>query len=598
MKENAETEDDRPGSIAFFRRIDVRLPLSIAFLLAGVVSLVTCLAYVEIRDEAAMAASMRLEEVSRRLADLTTRSTTGTLEATGKFAARQEILDAFAASAEDTEGTARSFLEPIVKGNAQNLAIELWNADLTPRLLVSNTDVPGASEVGGVVPTWAGAENPTLGPLRPFGKEVLLSISAPVRRDESLIGHVVILRSISSTPESLRLVNNLIGPEASVLVQDGFGTWTNFTAIVEGPPPGTPEAPLDHKDADGRRWIGSGAPLRGLRWNLWVRQPLDNVTSRAEAFAARTTWVGSLVVLIGALAGWLWCRRMTRPLASLTRAAAAMAHGDLGQRVRIESRDEYGSLAVAFNSMASRVQTSKDDLEKRIAERTAQLSAANEELKAFSYSVSHDLRAPLRAISGFANILKEDHGDRLDADAKLVLDRVIDGARRMEVLIADLLELSSVSTLEMRSEPVNLTREAEEVVAELRAAWPDRVVDVVIAPGLSAKGDARLLRLVLQNLIGNAWKFTARKETARIEVGVTSDPEPVFWVKDDGAGFDMEYAERLFGVFQRMHSAKEFPGTGVGLAIVHRIVLRHGGRVWAEGVVQQGATFHFTLPGS
>jgi PAS domain S-box-containing protein len=222
--------------------------------------------------------------------------------------------------------------------------------------------------------------------------------------------------------------------------------------------------------------------------------------------------------------------------------------------------------------------------------------AANQELEAFSYSVAHDLRAPLRAIDGFSLALEEDCGSALDAAGREHLRRVRSSATKMGQLIDGLLSLSRVSRGDVRREEVDLTKTAEQSVAQLRAADPTRHVDVEVARGLSVQGDARLLAAALDNLIGNAWKFTSRREGARIQVGrEAGEGSPVFFVRDNGAGFDQAFANKLFGAFQRLHRATEFEGTGIGLATVQRIIRRHGGRVWAEGAEGQGATFYFTL---
>ncbi|WP_109121920.1 ATP-binding protein [Azospirillum sp. TSO22-1] len=229
--------------------------------------------------------------------------------------------------------------------------------------------------------------------------------------------------------------------------------------------------------------------------------------------------------------------------------------------------------------------------------RATQLENANRELEAFSYSVSHDLRAPLRSISGFSQVLTEDYSDRLDEEGRDYLKRIGDASQRMAQLIDDLLDLSRLSRGEVRRAPVDLSALATAVIADLVAAHPDRRVAVSIAPGLKAEADPHLVRTVLVNLLGNAWKYTSRKDHAHVTFGATADEEgqPAFFVRDDGAGFDMAYADKLFGAFQRLHGMKDFPGTGVGLATVQRIVHKHGGRVWAEGVVDRGATFYFTL---
>ena len=237
-----------------------------------------------------------------------------------------------------------------------------------------------------------------------------------------------------------------------------------------------------------------------------------------------------------------------------------------------------------------------EDLEDRVRRRTTQLRAANKELEAFAYSVSHDLRGPLRGMAGFSQVLLEDYGGELDETGKDYLRRIRDAGERMGDLIDDLLYLSSVSRREMRREKVDLSALARDVAEDLGRVEPERRARFAIAEGLSAEGDAGLLRVVMENLLGNAWKFTAREPEALIEFGaVKQDGEPVYYVRDNGVGFDEGYVEKIFGPFQRLHGEDQFEGTGVGLATVDRIVRRHGGNLWAEGEVGRGATFYFTL---
>ena len=225
------------------------------------------------------------------------------------------------------------------------------------------------------------------------------------------------------------------------------------------------------------------------------------------------------------------------------------------------------------------------------------LTAANKELESFSCSVAHDLRSPLRAIDGFSQALLEDYSASLDAQGREYLARAREGVQRMAQMIDDLLKLARLGYAPMVSQAVDLSVLAGEAAAELRKSQPGREAEFVLAPGLVAAGDPVLLRSVMRNLLDNAWKFTAKKPRARIEFGaVEVDGARAFFVRDDGAGFDMAYAAKLFGTFQRLHTVTEFPGTGIGLATVQRIVQRHGGRVWAEGAVNRGATFYFTLP--
>ncbi|MGH7569640.1 MAG: sensor histidine kinase [Gemmatimonadales bacterium] len=270
---------------------------------------------------------------------------------------------------------------------------------------------------------------------------------------------------------------------------------------------------------------------------------------------------------------------------------------------RVEDVTEFVRLKQTQQALTDELRAHTERMEAEVFRRAQEiqdanqrLRTANEDLAAFSYSGAHDLRAPLRAIDGFSQALAEDCADRLDAQGRRYLEQIRAGAQQMGLLIDGLLDLSRVTRAELRREDVDVSAQARLILEELGRLDPDRRVEVVIAPGMSAKGDAQLLKLVLQNLLRNAWKFTGKKAQARIEDGVERQEDgPAYFVRDDGAGFDMAYADKLFGVFQRLHAAPDFPGTGIGLSIVQRIVRRHGGRVWVEAAVDRGATFYFTL---
>jgi light-regulated signal transduction histidine kinase (bacteriophytochrome) len=236
-------------------------------------------------------------------------------------------------------------------------------------------------------------------------------------------------------------------------------------------------------------------------------------------------------------------------------------------------------------------------LNKDLEERALQLEATNNELEAFSYSVSHDLRAPLRTIDGFSLAVLEDFGDQLNDEGRNYLMRIRTAAQRMAQLIDDLLNLSRVTRAPFKPEPTNLSTIAQNIIRELQQTDPKRIVEFSITPNINTNVDPRLLKVVLENLLSNAWKFTSKQEFARVEFGVKDEPTEgrVYYVRDNGAGFDMAYVNKLFGAFQRLHTNSEFPGIGIGLAIVQRIINRHGGHVWAEGEVDKGAAFYFTL---
>lgn len=342
-----------------------------------------------------------------------------------------------------------------------------------------------------------------------------------------------------------------------------------------------------------------------------------SASARFHATQRRTTLVMvALFVVVFAItlvnnrmASVTLARRITR----LRDGAEQVAAGELGHRIGIQGDDELAEFSRVFDQMTERLGQTHAALETEVADRreaqqqvaslneelrqhVAALEVSNRELEAFSFAVSHDLRAPLRSVAGFSQAALEDYGRQLDAKGREYLELASDAAREMGQLIDDLLALSRVSRVEMVRRRVDLSSLAHSIVDELRRVEPDRPVQVEIAPDLAAEGDPTLLRLVLDNLLRNAWKFTSRHPAARITMGRTaSRGRDAFFVSDDGAGFEMAYVEKIFQPFQRLHGASEFPGTGIGLATVNRIVRRHGGEAWARGEVEKGATIYFTL---
>jgi K+-sensing histidine kinase KdpD len=339
------------------------------------------------------------------------------------------------------------------------------------------------------------------------------------------------------------------------------------------------------EDAIGPLWKGQRFPLETCvsGWAMLNKRPaiIEDIYNdpRVPIDAYRPTFVKSLVMVpirsespIGAIGNY-WAHRhtITPEEVELIQALANTTS------VAMENIEVYS------------------ELERRVELRTRELTVANKELEAFSYSVSHDLRAPLRSVDGFSLMLLEDCGDKLDENGKHQLSRIRASVGRMSQLIEDLLKLSRVARTETRTEFVNVSEIASSVAATLKESEPGRNVEFAIEEKLFAQADSRLLRGALENLLGNAWKYTSKHPQARIEFGRATDERKAFFVRDDGAGFDPQYAEKLFAPFQRLHAPTEFPGTGIGLATVQRIIRKHGGEIWAEAALEKGATFYFTL---
>ena len=324
-------------------------------------------------------------------------------------------------------------------------------------------------------------------------------------------------------------------------------------------------------------------------------QAINNM-QRAQQRAFLIFLVTALLMMTaGIILGVGIMRSIAEPLRSLNEGSKAFARGDY-RPIAVSGDDEFANLSRLFNDAVFSVKEAHDNLEQKVHERTQQLEVAIQELEAFSYSVSHDLRAPLRSIDGFSQILLEEHSAQLDAQGRDYLRRVRLASQHMEQLINDMFKLSRVTRAEINIDKVNLTQIARSVINGLQESKPQRHVDIRIADDLEDNADSRLMHIMLENLLGNAWKFTEKQTTAIIEFGFTKEgKKKIYFVRDNGAGFDMTYMDKLFTPFQRLHTAEEYPGTGIGLATVRRIIHRHEGNIWAEGQVGKGATFYFTL---
>ncbi len=338
---------------------------------------------------------------------------------------------------------------------------------------------------------------------------------------------------------------------------------------------------------------------------VYIRSDLRDIDKRLKRYAAIAFGVLLLSLVTASFVSSLFRKSVVTPIVTLADVARQVSQ-EKNYSVRAVpsgEHDEVALLVQAFNEMLAQIQQRDDELqrghaelERRVAERTRELLVANRELEAFSYSVSHDLRGPVDALNGFAYVLSKEYSRKLDGKANELIDRIRNSGRRMMQLIDDLLNLSRVTSGAMVREPVDLSAIARAICDDLRASAPERNVEFVIAGDATVEGDPRLLHLVIDNLLRNSWKYTSSQAAARIEFGIQQkNGFPIYFIRDNGVGFDPRSSNRLFQPFQRLHSSEEFPGNGIGLATVYRIVRRHGGEVWAESAVGKGATFYFSL---
>ena len=332
--------------------------------------------------------------------------------------------------------------------------------------------------------------------------------------------------------------------------------------------------------------------IPSIGWGLVAKM------DKTEVFAP-LTMLRNIAILLGGVSsiavtvvGIAFSISTSKPINRLTVASERISDGNYDHKVEIDRNDEIGALANSFNNMTSKL--THEISEHKKAE--IRLTGLNTELEAFCYSVSHDLRAPLRGIDGFSRALEEDHADKLNLEGRDYLKRICAASHRMENLITDLLDLSRITRSKMNYKKVDLSALVKNKALELQETDSERQVEFVIEEGRCSEGDTNLLKIAIDNLMNNAWKFTGKHSQARIEFGMSlQDGKSVYFISDNGVGFDMAYADKLFGAFQRLHSLAEFEGTGIGLATVNRIIQRHGGSIWADGEIGRGAKFCFTL---
>jgi signal transduction histidine kinase len=588
--------------------IKKKLPLFTAILLGAVMVASTWAAYRAVRESALEVGRERLRHLTQQLSGMLQQSanvaSTRTFTAANENAIRTLLQSPATSTSPEVEKVLLQFGQP---QDPSGLRVEIWNADKALLSVFPKNNTAPLGDLQTEFKECAVAPFKTIGAIRVLSDTLAYPIVAAVKGDDGvLLGYFVRWRKVSNNPESRNHLLGLLGSNASLYVGNAQGNlWTDLVNLVPAPPLNMHgESSMVRYSRDGKTSaLALAKPVTGTPWIVLVEFPEEPLMGQASGFLRRMIFIGLFIFVVGVGSAFLLSRTITEPLQNLTDAASAISAGNYSRVVKVERSDELGALANAFNTMGRRVRESQRDLEQRIQERTEQLQNSNKELESFSYSVSHDLRAPLRAINGFSSILNDGYAQKMPQEAQRYLSMIQSNAGQMGQLVDDLLEFSRLGRKELQKQSVDPKQLVMQVLHEMQGEREGRDVSITIGELPQVHADPSLLKQVFVNLISNALKYTRIRDEARIEINSyntngngNGNGGVVYFVRDNGAGFDMKYAHKLFGVFQRLHLAEDFEGTGVGLATAERIISRHGGQIWAEGETNVGATFFFTMP--
>jgi len=580
--------------------IQQRLPLLICVLLLLIIVTFSWTSYIGVKRAALKIGSDRLHTLTGELSSMFGQSAQTIIAATQATARNGSIKKYLQSEGKDSISGSLEILQKLRLDSTWVLS-ELLNRNKVPILRSGRTDTATTAKLdSSLLLSFAHADSFNVGKIYQLNDSMYYPITVAVTEKNQTIGYIVRWRMLQVSLQAVKQFSQLIGTNANLYIGNTDGSlWTDMMKSVSAPPVdiGHSDHFFEYSEAKGRRVIAAVQPIANTHWVVLVEFSQQTILEAANRFLRWIIIIGGVLIIVGIFIAWLMSRNITRPLNKLTNAASAIASGDYSLAVEVNRNDELGKLARAFNSMTVKVHAAQLDLEKKVKERTVQLESANKELEAFSYSVSHDLRAPLRAIGGYSMILKEDYGTKLDDEANRITGKIVSNAKMMGKLIDDLISFSQIGGKEVMRYPIDMKNLAESCMTELLQHEPANKYQVHINHLPACEGDLNLIRQVWMNLISNAIKYSSKKPVPCIEIGcIEGSSMHTYFVRDNGVGFDMQHAHKLFGVFQRLHSQKMFEGTGIGLAFAKRIINKHQGEIRAEGSVDEGATFYFSLP--
>ena len=582
--------------------IQQRLPLLICAFLLSAIIIYGFANYYSLRRATLTIARDRIGMLAQQISTMFGQSAQILIKTEHTTAAQNTVIQCIKSGGKEFRKEALAELDKLHRDSTW-VSMELLDQNLVPVLRSNKSTVHVNVNTKDVLAfTHVGPDSGKVGKIYRMGNSMYYPAIATVADGNHIIGYIMCWQWLHVTPKALSQFSQLIGTGTTLYIANIDGSlWTDLLKPIPALPlkSNNVREPIEYTGSDGRPMMVKMQPVPNTGWLAAIAFSEQNVLEGVNSFMKWIFIFGALLTAVGIFAAWMMSRNITRSLNLLTIAAKAISEGNYSSPkfIDVGREDELGELANAFNIMTAEIHDVWQNLDNKVKERTSQLELVNKELEAFSYSVSHDLRTPLRAINGYSVMLKEDYEEKLDAEGRRMIGNVITNARMMGQLIDDLLAFSRLGKNELVRAKIDMQILVNNIVTELlqNDLGKDYHINIGALPQVEA--DQGMIKQAFINLLSNAIKYSSKKDKPEIWIGSTDEEtRTIYYVKDNGVGFDMAYAGKLFGVFQRLHSQEEFEGTGVGLALVKRIIDKHKGEIWAEGRENIGATFYFSLP--
>jgi len=582
--------------------IQQRLPLLICALLLAIIISFSFASYYTVKKAAIQMGRERLSSLTNQLSSILAQSTTNMVTTAKTTANYDTVRDALVTDKKEILDGALRLLKKL-RTDSTSIMIELMDTNFVSILKYSEAPEDLQVKLDAKFRSVSSSHDypaDKVGKISVINNSMYFPIIAEVTRKRQFAGYLVIWRLLATPQKSIDMLSELMGAGVTFYIGNNDGSfWTDMGKPSPNPPNIVKESRkyFEYEDREGDDVIAAVQPIPNSDWQVLIEYSRQSIIEGATRFLKWLIIIGGLLIVAGIFIAWLMSHNIIKPLKQLTKAATAISKGDYSLPVEVNRTDELGELANSFTIMQEKIQENQLNLEHKVLERTAQLESVNSELEAFSYSVSHDLRAPLRGIMGFTSMLEEDYSSKLDDEARRITGVIKANTLKMGNLIDDLLSFSRMGRHDIIKTGINTHEMVNEVIAGILPKNKETSIKWVIGTLPETYADINTMRQVWVNMVSNAIKYSRKNENPVIEIGsFIHEEQTAFYVRDNGVGFDNRYKDKLFKVFQRLHNPDEFEGTGIGLAIVEKTISKHGGKVWAEAETGQGATFYFSVP--